>query len=255
MKPRKTLEPLSERTNTKRDNYADIIKPTRAISPAFRPGPRQKRRDSNADEVIRFVREFQRHDITYQSPAELKKRSVLPAIGIHGSGDVCEKNESVRAAEDKFDDSARSSNLPETFAGHKFVLTVDAEKNSGDENSRPHYNDASAFHLKIPQSYKTDLDLDVEDTESSSRNLISSDNEIHFSPTRSNIIVSNICDIRQKHSPMSSGSSEASKVAQLMQPRPFRQLPPISRNTFQEKPLASLPSSPGSSIDEEENYP
>lgn len=51
------------------------------ISPTFRTGPRHKDRDHSVEEIIRFVRHFQRPDIEQLSASSVQRKAVLPAIG------------------------------------------------------------------------------------------------------------------------------------------------------------------------------
>ena len=54
---------------------------SQGVSPTLRTGPRHKPHNDSADEIIRFVREYQRHRLPSSQVTGIPRKSVLPSIG------------------------------------------------------------------------------------------------------------------------------------------------------------------------------
>ncbi|KAH9509300.1 hypothetical protein Btru_046739 [Bulinus truncatus] len=248
MKPRTGSESTSDRAGSNREPYPDFSKPTRAISPAFRPGPRLKRHDQNADEIIRFVREFQqRQDPSHKGPAAIKKRSVLPAIGLHDNGKAVIRP-AVRPAGNMFGNSVNDSGYADRSSE---TVTQPADDFKNNEVGDLDYSDNMATP-SLDLSLLQDKLARFHDVHPINRQLIGVDAEILASGTRvlksldvnkgNNNTTTAISTNINHHVVLTRFSNGSSKTAQLVRPRALPQLPPIDRDDLPDRPSAPSPS-------------
>ncbi|XP_059158931.1 uncharacterized protein LOC131942966 [Physella acuta] len=223
-----STSPRHERTTTKDERYTDNMRPARAISPAFRSGPRQRRYDPSTDEIIRFVREFQRPDI--HGPHGLQRKSVLPAIGGVNSNDM------------SFDVTGNSSDMSHDMMTSRFLTNPVGLSSTDDEDGGVDHQQCAEGELPSVQRFDNSFtgpkrhEADLAEAVFTNRKSTSADDQT------TNLSSRDLPEQTASVAPTPRFNNGTSRGAQLLRPRPLPQLPPIMRGDPPARPAAPSPS-------------